>query len=334
VPIEEVPARFSSAICAQFETCAGPFSDLFLGGSDCTELFTQSTQDGVLPLWQAAIADGTLVYDGTQLDACISALTASGCGSLAQRDLDVCDQVFQGQVAPGGSCHIEAECEGTRFCQATSCPGACTDRKAEGTACTDDSECVSGLNCDGDLSTCERPRDAGESCGGGTLPDCALPSVCLGDDPDTSMTGTCRPLSEALTAAVGETCDPGAGVLCVDGAFCALVNFDPATMALSWSCVAPYATGAACQLAVPDACPSGQICDADPATTGSFDGSCGALPTAGQACRASGVECAPGLVCDGGTCAIIGRLGASCTTDEACASGKCTGSLCVAPSCG
>jgi hypothetical protein len=157
----------------------------------------------------------------------------------------------------------------------------------------------------------------------------------LGDDADTGMTGTCRPLSEALSAAVGETCDPGAGTLCVDGAFCALQSFDSVTMALGWTCVAAYAAGAPCKLAVPDACPSGQICDAEPATPGSFDGACVALPTAGPACRAaSGSECAPGLVCDGGSCAAIGRLGVTCMTDEACASGKCTGGVCVAPSCG
>jgi len=335
VPLEDVPARFADGLCSQLEACAGPFADLYLQGADCRQTFTRSTQDSVLPLWQAAIANGTLVYDGHQLDACLTALTDTSCGSLAQRDLDVCDQVFQGQVPAGGSCHVEAECEGARYCQTTTCPGSCTNRKAQGTACTDDSECVSGLNCDGDLGTCERPRDAGESCGGGTLPSCGLPSLCLGANADTGTTGTCRPISEALTAAVGETCDPGAGTLCVDGVSCALVAYDTTTSALSWSCVAGYAAGAACKLALPDACPDGQICDADPARTGSLDGTCVPLPTAGQPCRSvAGSQCASGLVCDDTTCVTPGRLGATCVTSAGCASGMCTAGLCVAPTCG
>ncbi|NOY93657.1 MAG: hypothetical protein GXP55_20925 [Deltaproteobacteria bacterium] len=335
-PLDQVPARFANDICDRFESCVGPLVDLFLSGADCRQTFTQSAEDNLLPLWQAAVTDGSLIYDGAQLDACLTALTGSSCGSLNQRDLAPCDQVFQGQIPVGGSCNVEAQCQGARYCDSSStCPGTCTDRKDEGAACTDDAECISGLTCDGDPGTCQRPRNAGESCGGGSLPGCGLPTVCMGDDAEAGTPGTCRSLSDALTAAVGESCDPGAGTLCVEGASCALVSYDPATMDLTWTCVAAYAAGADCSLAVPDACPSGQVCSANPAG-GTFSGSCTPLPTASEACRtgSGGPQCAPGLVCDGGSCAVIGRLGEGCVTDKGCASGKCTGNLCVAPVCG
>jgi len=276
VAIEDAPAHLAEGACGHLEYCAGPFSVEFLPYPfpSCRLTFSETTQDQLLPLWKDAIANGTLVYDGHEMDACVAALWDPSRGCWPRFDVDICDRVLRGQVPPGGSCHIDAECEGARYCQTTACPGSCADRKPEHAACTDDSECVSGLYCDSHLNSCERPLED------------------------------------------------------------ALVAYDPATDTRSWSCEADSAADAPCKLAVPDACPIGQVCTADPINTGSVDGTCVAPPTAGQACLASGaVRCDFGLVCDGGECVSPGRLGDPCVAAAGCVSGHCSSSVCVAPTC-
>jgi len=336
VAIEDAPAHLAEGACGHLEYCAGPFSVEFLPYPfpSCRLTFSETTQDQLLPLWKDAIANGTLVYDGHEMDACVAALWDPSRGCWPRFDVDICDRVLRGQVPPGGSCHIDAECEGARYCQTTACPGSCADRKPEHAACTDDSECVSGLYCDSHLNSCERPLEDGQRCGGGTLPECNPPTVCMYTDFAVGRPGTCRPIWEEHLVAVGRTCSPHAHPRCDLGASCALVAYDPATDTRSWSCEADSAADAPCKLAVPDACPIGQVCTADPINTGSVDGTCVAPPTAGQACLASGaVRCDFGLVCDGGECVSPGRLGDPCVAAAGCVSGHCSSSVCVAPTC-
>ena len=334
--ITEVPGLFATAFCAKFEECAGPVADLFLGGTDCEGSFGATLSDATLPLWQAAIERGTLVYDGRQADECLAAVEAGSCG-LSERDQPECAALLEGAVAAGSPCTVEAECAGAAYCAFDgSCPGTCVARGSAGAACNDDAHCVSGLSCQANTGRCQANGGPGAACEGTSAPGCALPAICLGQDEEAGTPGTCTLLSDALSAPVGSACDPQAGRLCEVGAACVLDSFDVATMTLGWLCVAPSSPDGPCKLGIPDPCPRGQYCDADPEATGRLDGSCVDLPAAGEPCAESlGGNCAEGLVCRGdGTCGSIQRLGGSCTNGSQCASGSCDGSLCVVPECG
>jgi hypothetical protein len=298
----------------------------------------QQLTDQDLPLWQAGVDAGTIIYHSDKVGPCRDALAAASCDALGSDALPAaCDGVFEGTVAPAGACALNEECSGDAYCnQDAACPGACTARVGAGAACTQDQACQAGMVC-GDGGTCATPVGLGATCGGPGGADCAGDtSVCL-DATDTAS-GTCQTLAAAFRIARGDACDPDKNDFCVAGSVCSLTDFNVATSALTWICKEPSASGASCNLSFPDACPASEYCDADPETTMSFDGTCQTLPAAGMACRPGGggdvgKACAPGLSCDGELCVAPGRLGAACTNERACVSGSCESGICVAPTC-
>jgi len=95
-----------------------------------------------------------------------------------------------------------------------------------------------------------------------------------------------------------------------------------------FECVGASSSGGTCNLGFPDPCPSGEACDAMPFMAGgSFEGSCQALPVAGEPCDQG--RCVPGSTCDGTTCRATQHLGGACTADGECYSGNCDGTTCV-----
>jgi hypothetical protein len=177
------------------------------------------------------------------------------------------------------------ECAGPRYCAFTGgvCPGVCTDLEASGAACQSDEACQDGLVCLVDAASgdgvCGALGGEGDTCSGDDR--CAAGASCVGADPATDTLGSCTSWSNRFTEAEGAACDPAGGQLCSEGLSCVVDGFVPGS-GVTFSCSQPFASGAACQVGFPNACPVGEYCDADLAT-GTVDGMCMKSPTAGGA---------------------------------------------------
>ncbi|MBO6934225.1 MAG: hypothetical protein JJ863_04600 [Deltaproteobacteria bacterium] len=335
VSLEDAPAAVAESFCNPVEACLGDLTSLFLGGQACTDVFEPAITNGSAPLWQASIDAGRLAYDGSKLDDCIEAASALGCDALEARDIAACDEAFEGLVEPGGACVAEVDCAGEAYCASdAACPGVCTLRAGGGESCTSNEGCVSGLICGS--GTCVMPAGDGESCGGSSAIECEAGLLCTGET-DTDP-GTCKAFSAVFTEAVGAPCNlvDGLDPLCQEGLSCVVEDFDFATMEVTQTCAAPSSSGGACNLGFPEVCPTGEYCNANP-MAGMFDGTCVALPAAGETCRdvgdGLGQPCAPAHACVSGTCRALQANGASCTSAGECYSGNCEGGLCAIPDC-
>lgn len=335
--LEDAPAAVAESVCNPFESCLGDLVGIFLGGQSCTEAFEPAIVNGNAPLWQESIDAGRLAFDGSKLDDCVRETSALGCAALESRDIAACEEAFEGLVEPGGACVMEIDCAGEAYCaHGEMCPGVCTLRGGGGESCTENEECQSGFVCSG--GACATPAAAGESCGGDTAIECASGLLCAGEDEEEMTPGTCKPFSEVFTEALGEPCNLIGGLdpLCEEGLSCVIEDFDFATMEITQTCAARSSSGGACKLGFPEVCPTGEFCNADP-VSGNFDGTCVALPVAGETCRevedGLGQACAPAHACVDGTCRALQANGASCGDDAECYSGHCEAGLCSSPTC-
>ncbi len=327
VPIEDVGASYAGALCDALDACYGPtVGPLFFGGSDCEGTFRTSFESTSIPLYRDAIERGTLIYDGARFSDCEASLEMLGCGIFSARVADVCEEAFVGTLPPGAACTLDEECEGASYCDhgGGACPGSCQARGAAGAACIDDGGCTTGLRCA--AGTCRAPAGDGAGCDGPTGLGCNAGLICLGAD--ETRAGTCLSVEEAFSGALGAACDPSTGPLCADGLSCALDQV--VAGAPTFVCVERAAIGAACRIAIPDAC-ANAVCDGLAPDTGDFDGTCVAVPAAGEACGGLMERCATGTRCLDGTCEPSGALGAACSSPAGCASGRCEGGVCVAP---
>lgn len=327
VPLDEVASRLTDVFCGLIDGCFGPLYDESLTGVSCEEQFGATIEDGSLATTETAVDEGRVIYHGDKVEACAAAMEALGCDLLTSRGPDACDEVFEGTVDEGGACTLTAECKGELICKADeACPGVCAQRQPAGEPCTDNDHCVDGLVCGEDSGVCETPSVEGDACGAGN-PACLPMFFCLGADEEQSQAGTCVAWDDLLANAEGETCSITEGPWCELGSTCSVTGI---TGGVTMECVATVESGAACYFGVPSPCPVGEFCNAN-IDIGQFEGTCTALPGDGEACNTVGFpECAPSLVCDGGTCRAIGRLGDDCTSDLTCASGNCDGGTCAA----
>ncbi len=166
---------------------------------------------------------------------------------------------------------------------------------------------------------------AGGMCNGGSGLSCPADQLCVGASGSTP--GTCTPLTDVLLGAEGDTCDLQAFSLCASNLSCAITGAMGTTP--TETCVAVVSAGGSCNAAIPEMCPTGQYCDAQP-LMGMFDGTCRPLPGDGEACAQtfSGTACASGLSCDSGTCRAQQDNGASCMDNGQCYSGNCEMGTC------
>jgi hypothetical protein len=215
---------------------------------------------------------------------------------------------------------------GEAYCAAdTACPGSCQPRSGAGSACTRDTVCTDGLHCTG--GHCTAPGGAGTSCQGATGIDCAGGLICSGGS--ATAAGTCRAVGDVFSAAMGASCSVGEGRFCMPGLSCVVMS------ATSQTCAAGgLAIGETCHLALPDQCAAGTFCSGADFATGHLDGTCAALPTAGQACamQLTGQHCADGFHCNTMmVCAAVHETGGSCSEPADCIDGHCVGGTCTSP---
>ena len=228
IPVDELPARYATALCTALQNCVGPAAfSLFLGGANCVDLTTKRLENGTFALMQQKITAGTIRYDGNKAQACFDALSSLTCDGLLQRDQPACLAALDGVVALGGDCDINEECAGSAICQSSTgtCPGKCAALLSAGLACSADGDCASGLQCSSETSLCVKPAVVGDACEYGS-PPCSPGLLCLGKDETAKTPGVCRSAADAFSAAAGAACDPAAGILCTSGVSCVADHID------------------------------------------------------------------------------------------------------------
>lgn len=323
VPIEELPAKYASALCSAINNCYGELLEVFRPGEDCAANTTTQIEEELATL-PAAIDAGRVKYDGTKVQVCLDEVAAADCAFLSEREPESCKAVFEGTVTAGGDCERNEECEDDHYCDSSNaCPGACSPLEQAGGPCTGNSDCASGLKC-GATALCVAPSQAGEACKGGE-PDCVDGYFCLGNDDAQNMPGECIPFAEAFAGKVGDEC--GLEALCELGLSCHIMTVAP----VAGECTEKVGSGDACGLAIPDQCPADQYCVG--VTLLTPEGTCTPKPEAGEDCGVNlfgGADvCAPNTRCDAGVCRDLAHLGEECSVNATCYSDSCVGGGCV-----
>lgn len=283
IAAEDFEAAAVDALCASAADCG-----IVADEASCRE----TADTGSLADLLAAVEAGTIVYHGDLAGTCLDEIEQiyEGCSQMhgmqveSQAD-DACNSVFEGTVAGGGDCFVDAECESIycevpEECADACCMGTCAAPVADipvGGDCSD-GFCVAGTYCTMDTSICTAQVGEGEACESfdACEPGFACVGVTFGGAP-----GTCTALADE-----GDACDPETFLFCdrLDD-FC-----DPA----SGTCEKRHAVGDPCDPEVEDACVGFAYCDA---------GTCRATPGIGDACDLeNGPDCDGDLECVDGTC--------------------------------
>lgn len=328
VPIDDVPKLYAGAVCKAFKACIGDLYEVFSGGENCESNYETAITDE-LPRIKQAIEAGKVKYDGKKVDACMAAIEAKGC-SLTGEPAE-CVAALDGTVEVGGDCEMDAECKGgDTHCKVSgACPGKCAPKELAGSDCDGDDDCAAGLKCSETTSKCIAPAGGGEACeGGGTAPECEPGLFCLGSDDDQKKPGACKTIAEGFSGKTGDPCFFEGKPACTTDLRCIVQSFDAGTGKIVTACGAPFASGAACKIAIPDGCPSGEFCDVP---QNQLDGTCKPRPGAGQPCAKLFDDelCAAGTRCENGSCRALQHLGAQCTIDDVCYSGNCVNGGCA-----
>jgi hypothetical protein len=271
-------------------------------------------------------------FDEERSAACFAALeTLTGLDLAVAFTRDLlpleCLGVVHGDV-PGGAACTRDECgEGRGVCGLDgTCPAVCTLLGGDGAPCSVSLQCADGLYCiqSGVEGACRALRSEGEPCGSSR--ECERGAHCHRTSDDWTVPGTC----DRGDLAEGDLCEPELGCGSASLA-CVASRQGPLVMGTRdavYTCETPRTDGS---------CRAGQG-DCGLAQCGAsvleppYEGSCEAQPGLGGDCS-SAVDpprCGIGLRCVGGTCAPVARLGAACTSDEACTTGRCVASVCVA----
>ena len=293
----------------------------------------------------ASVDAGKITYDGEKAAECIATMKTSSC---SDEEPAACDEVWQGNAAPGGECTRDEECAAGYCDESQGCPGACTAYKQAGEACTFDDICTIGYDCIDDLCKAQPEIVDGAPCE--AFDRCAGISVCVADKEGVE-TGTCQSRLSLFRLGEGAECDitqyqdSYSGfvkhdvALCKPGLSCVVESTDLANGTAVSSCQKALASGAECGYGAPDPCPSDEYCTADP-TADKLSGTCTKLPLEGEPCldlQTVQAKCGPSLQCeDNNICTPPKVLGDSCTQNKDCVSGHCddqSGTCALRPEC-
>ena len=264
---------------------------------------------------EASIIGDLLVFDESQLDACLADIRALGCDLLATRWPASCEAMLAGTAADGETCFADLDCAGDAYCAyetAGMCPGTCTPRAAADGDCSPgaDNECQNGLVCVDSIGKCKAPAVAGEPCVTDGAPPCAYGFDCV----EVNDVATCRSLTDIYAGEEGDDCNPSEGRLCIKDLS---RDLNLVCSRASRTCVRAVLSNDGCSEAFPDPCPAEQYCN-------EVDGACRLRETVERACD-PGVEkmCAEGYVCIDDECVPLSAAGQGCTADETCYSDNC-----------
>lgn len=204
VSLGDFPARVAAAQCARvFRCCTVPQIQALYGtsvttASACTAELTALGQALVTSITSEQSA-GRLRYDGVAAATCFQKLGTAACTDTSNEQSVVpeCDAYLVPQVATGGACSGDEECQ-TGFCDrplASSADGSCAVVPTKGMPCT--SRCATGATCDTVRGMCVDPKADGSFC---FVDEDCVSGFC--DNPNITG-GTCAP-------SPGPTCGPAA----------------------------------------------------------------------------------------------------------------------------
>ncbi len=341
IKLEDFQSCTTPVLCELLVECIGLAPTV----AACIELTEGSAAMNIMTDIEAVEA-GKTIYDGDAAATCLAALGEATCSE----DLDaICDEVFVGTVADGGSCYSKNECSGVKAeCRTTGCTmqcclGSCLDtalvdgncavRGCPGDTecvfqdgntpekqcrssvlnapCLDDGGCGAGLRCSPG-NTCQPDLTENSSCDRNT--ECLSPLTCVGENQNPSD-GTCRPVDT-----LNEICDG----YCRGDLYC---NNDAGGLG---TCQATLGMDATCTGV--QECQSHLRC-----TLIGPDRTCQPYPTLSMSCES--YTCAPGLFCtselSGGTtgvgiCAEPVINGEACARNDHCSSRICNAGFCEA----
>jgi hypothetical protein len=330
--LDELPARYAQAVCAEVAGCFPAATEEMVFGPDgCEASITAQVEDSDFAYIKDSIDADRASYSGSAVDACLASIEGVGCAIETMRSFGSgpCAEIVVGTVEEGGECAIDEDCAPGLRCDAIDCPGTCVPPRGPAEPCEDDDKCEDGLKCSDGL--CAAPAEENDSCGGGIAGECALGLICAGQDEGAGVAGVCRTEGEVFAAGLGEPCEVIEDLqLCEPGLSCVL---RVEGMAIVSTCEEPVGSGEPCSVGVPAPCPRGEYCDAPGADMGMLEGVCSPLPKAGEACGPdNGPRCELGLHCDVDVrCHPVNRLGQPCVSDAGCASGSCRNETCQRP---
>ena len=279
--------------------------------------------------WGTGVAAGTMSFDATNADACVSALQSIACDADALPA--ICSGVLVGLVQSGGACNLArqlalfSDCQEGTACLAgaNACQGTCTPRGPLDQPCTS-VPCVAGTTCDFATNTCAPKGALNDACGAAGIAVCGPGLYCS----DSLGSGTC-----AAQQATGSCYVASLQPACAPPAQC------NAPLSLNGTCGPPPKPGDPCTVG-DYACGTDLRCGAD--------GTCQADSSFGQPCLVNGdgeeLLCIAGS-CDTtnpsaglgtGTCKAIPAggycaLDADCGPNALCAPGGAYGLICTAP---
>jgi hypothetical protein len=331
--LDAYPGQYAQAVCAVLERCWMSFSEGLT--ESCASYFERELREGDLSNVVAAVDDGRIEYHADRAQACFDALAATSCDEGFSLAADDCEQVFVGSLEAGAPCTLDLECAGQAQCLVeASCPGTCGARAKEGETCTSANRCEVDLICQLELEagTCVAAGTRGDACSA-TQP-CASLLRCAGlDRSDPNSTGTCEPLDSLYSGALDEPCGIGADrSLCEPGLVCVLESQGGMAVGV---CQEGVASSAACQYALPDACPEREYCRIADTEAMPLVGTCTPWPELGEECAYSDVlsaPCASEQHCsiESGLCEPGMQLGETCADNQDCFSRSCIEGTCVA----
>ncbi len=304
-----------ATLCAEATRCLYPNAYTYCDATAADPLVA-----AVLPTYEAALASGDLVFDGSKAPACFAALSDPTCAFTTWNnflDAPGCVDVLVGQVPEGGACREHVVCAGRPdvYCDTSKgCPGTCARKPGAGEPCEHGTVCAMGLTCGDGGCKAVVAAGPGEPCDNENGPHCAGLLTCAKEaDGDGSA---CRTYAEIATLALGEACWPYQQH-CLPGLACRHRE------GAGPICVEVAGPGDPCGAAVPDMCPTGTLCNG----TSADALTCVPWPEAGQPCNE---VCQAPARCVDGLCVVGLANGQPCQRATECLSGACTAGACAA----
>ena len=315
VAVNEIDQAYKDAQCAHLAMCGVfPTRDACLAAN-----LNTSGGFSVAPNVEASIYAGHIIYNGSNVKACIDALAARSCDRTDQSARSTpmeCSGFFRGTLAAGEGCYVDEECLSQRCsgdsggtCSMGNCVGDTPPQTGPaqiGQNCSSFSGCVTGSYCDELTNVCTALKGSGAMCMFDS--ECAYGLGCKG----SSGSRTC-----AALPTIGQACATD-GICRDEGTYC------------------DFTADMCKQLGLPNAqCTSTSQCSPYyPCNQTTNPGMCKQGPGIGQMCGSSNCFDA-GSYCDFNTsmCVAVKADGQPCDSSQQCACGTCdfNTQLCSSP---
>jgi hypothetical protein len=244
--VDGLPTAIVNAQCGAFVRC-GLITDV----ATCRSLDNDVDIDAELV---AAVNHGTVIFNANEASLCIAGFGETCEPGRLFEENEHCDLAFEGTVAAGGTCYINAQCI-SQQCQTVSCPDACCagtcygdaapTRPGVGESCALSTNCLDSY-CDPTTELCTALKPAGAQCQDSD--ECAQ-GFCSGTCMAYPQAGQPCVSGETSCASIGLYCDTTTQVCteyALEGETCGTVRCSPAYTCTGSTCVLKPRVGDSC----------------------------------------------------------------------------------------